>query len=268
MKRFFQTLALISLVLLPLSEVLGQGITLGDERLRIDLGFFLPAFNTSVRVDSRTHDLGELIDFENDLDFKKDLSLFRIDAYYRVTRRNRIQFAYYRFTRRSTKRLEKQIEFRDTVFPIDISVQSVLKTNIIETNYMYSILQRDYLELAGAIGFHILSIETGISGINGNLAENASITGPLPMIGFDASSPLTPEFMVSSRIQFFAIDVGDFSGSLTNVRVNADYFFHENVGVGLGYSHFDLNVDVEGSKFLGSLQYQYGGFQLFGVFRY
>lgn len=47
-----------------------------------------------------------------------------------------------------------------------------------------------------------------------------------------------------------------------------EYMLFENFGVGLGYNLFYIDVEVDGSKFLGEVDYKFQGVNVFGVLRF
>lgn len=259
----------IILVTLTMSSASAQDLVQpGSERLGIDVGVFFPAFDSKVRLDANEFDLGDEIDFEDDLKLDKNLTVFRIDGYFRITKRNRVRAAHYRFRRDNTLRLETELEYGDTVFPIDISVDVLGKNTITEFSYMYSILQRERLELSAMVGFHIMSFLSRITSSDLTLGESGDITAPLPVFGAHFRYLITPEFQAEVAAQWFGIEVGDFGGSLTNLNASGKYFFHEYIGAGLGVNQFNMKIDLTSKDFHGKVRWKYTGLQLFATVRY
>jgi hypothetical protein len=242
------------------------GRNISDDTLRIDIGYFLPKIDTNLRVDSPSLGVGTEIDAESDLGLEEDLSLGRIDGYFRLARRHRIQFANYRMNRDRTRTLERDIQFKDVNFPAGTSTTTNLSAEITELSYAYSFIERPDVELSGTIGVHQLQLDTRLRG-SGGLFSESTAKGPLPLIGLDLTYAYTSRLLLGARAQYFSLSAGDFDGRLRNLRLSAEYYSDpkRNVGFGIGYNDFELEVDVKDTDFNGRFDWAYGGFQVYTI---
>ena len=54
-------------------------------------------------------------------------------------------------------------------------------------------------------------------------------------------------------------DTFSFEGSLMNLNLATEYYLSNNIAVGASLTYFRLNVDLDDSKWKGSLDYEYWG---------
>lgn len=261
------------IVLIPTTSGAGELNSLYDTTYKLHLGAFLPRMKTRTTVDPSNplFPPGDPIDMENDLGLEKDLTLGRLDGYFRLGRRHRIQAGYFTLERDGSRVINRDITFGDRTFQVNATVQSEAKNSILEVGYMYSIVQNERFELSGTFGVHWLDVETRLTGNTGGgnvETESASAAGPLPLFGLDVDYALGARWILSFRAMRFAIEIDEYDGSLTDLRASIEYFFLENFGVGLGVNDFDLDVDFDGARLAGELEWGYTGLQAFATLRF
>jgi hypothetical protein len=237
------------------------------DKFKLNLGTFIPFFNSELRVDSRTLGRGTNIDLEDRLGLDENITAFRADGYIRFYERHRLQLGYYKLSRSATTQLIPPFQFGDIVFD-GVQVLTDTDIKIYEASYMYSFLQKDRLELAGTLGAQTVDIDISIIGNGGLVTESASVVGPLPVIGLDLIYKFNSALHFTSRVQIFTLEVAEYDGPLVDFRAALEYIFWENFGLGVGYNMFYIDVEVDGSRFLGDADYRFQGVNIFGVARF
>jgi len=239
-----------------------------ETKAKVSIGYFLPRMNTELRLSPSNPALppGDLIDMEDDLGLDRDLFLGRVDGYYRLGRKHRIQFGYFTLERDAQRVIEKEITYGDITFQINTQVVTELKNSITEIGYMYSLRQTDRFEVSGTFGVHWLDVKSQLTGdTGGGIIETSSSSagGPLPLIGFDIDYAFTPRWIISLRGMVFSIKMDTFDGNLTDFRGTLEYFFVNNVGVGFGINRFDMDLSYTDNGSAGDFSWGYDGMQLY-----
>ena len=224
-------------------------------------GAVIGDFDTSIRLDSATLGRGAEIDFENDLGFDSSSSVFRLDAYYRFDRRNRVDFSYFDIQRSSGRTISETIQFGDVVFPVNVAVSSEFDTAVFKLAYRYTFLPQENYEVGASIGLHTLLLKTSINANNIGVSEEFSQPAPLPVVGLHGAYRLADDWLLSADAEMFYIslpDVGgvELSGYLVDARLNLEYDLFDNVGLGVAYNPFIMSVDME--KDAAALDAEYG----------
>jgi len=231
----------------------------GSERASISLGAFLTDRDTNGRLDSDTLGLGTVIDAEDDLGLDSSDTVARLDAYYRFNPRHRVDFSIFDLSRDATATIDESIQFGDEIFDINSTISSEYDLTIYKAAYTYSFLTRDNGYLGVTAGLYVLTNDISLTESNTGQFEADGLTAPLPVIGLRGNYQLTPQLMLRSSAELFAIEFDHVDGSLVDFYVGLDYHFHDNFAVGLGYNNVSLDVDADGSEFKGALDWTYDG---------
>jgi hypothetical protein len=242
--------------------------TFEETKAKISLGYFLPRMNTELRLGPANPalDPGTPIDMEDDLGLDRDLFLGRVDGYYRLGRKHRLQFGYFSLEREARKVLDQEIVIGDNTFILDGQIDSNLKNTITEIGYMYSLRQTDRFEVSGTFGIHWMDIQSrfiGETAFGFFETTSSSVEGPLPLFGVDIDYAFTPRLMIGFRGMIFSYNVDPYDGSLLDLRGTLEYFFLNNVGVGFGINRFDLDLTYTDKGREGEFSWGYDGMQLY-----
>lgn len=237
-----------------------------NDRLNLSLGTFAVRTDTTVRVDGSLTDLGTPIDWEETFG-EGDANRFRIDAYWRFADRHKLRALVFdsRATRNVT--LDQEIEFDGEFFPVNARVDSEFGFTIYELAYEYAFMRRDRYELGASIGVHYTDLEASISGTvrtpagsaSRSASREASVGAPLPVVGLRGTWSLPGHFWLGASAQFFKLSVGDYDGSLQDLRVALHWQPRRWLGLGVGYNRFALDVDATAKDFTGTLDWVYEG---------
>jgi len=239
------------------------------ERFSLKLGGYLADLDSSVRIGSSTLGLGASVDVEKALGMESSMSVFRAEASYRFgsTRRHIFNLKYYDFRRSASKTLDAQIEWEGTTYPIGTTVESYYNIGVLKAGYGYAFFQDDRLSLAASIGLFITPIDVGISAA-GVGSEEEEIIAPLPVVGLNLDFAITPKLFLKQSLEVFYLEIGDFKGAITSLTIACEYNAWKNVGFGLGYDVFNLNIEANGSDypnvdFVGEVEFSYTGLLLY-----
>ena len=261
-------LLLITLsILTPASaEARGEFKNIQDTRFKISLGGMLARMDTSLLLKPQTGPVALYLDLEDDVGLDSVNRDFRISGFYRVGDRHRIFFSHFQFQREGERTIDKVIEIGDNVFEIDAFLTTSSKTSFTELAYMYSLIQDGKFELSGLVGFHWFQYEGNFTGENsGNefVEETASLDGPLPVLGLDASYAVTTRLNLFWRTELFAVQIDKYGGSLTNNYLAIEYYLWRNMGLGLAYTDVNLDVKVDDDVKIGEIDAGIKGLMLF-----
>ncbi|MNK15786.1 hypothetical protein D3C87_339360 [compost metagenome] len=245
----------------------------GEEKFLFQLGYFLPSFDTKLRVDNDDGTRGDEVNLEKDLGFDHQETTILASATWRMSPRNRLSVGYFRFHRTATKVIDKQIEIGDEVYPVNAELQSDITLNIIPISYSYSFLKTDKWEVAGTLGVQWSTITFDIKGsasAGGPGADahvRADALAPLPLVGVDATYFMTKKWHVGGNLGVFYYKLGsaniNFEGTVGNATLNTDYWFSNYVGAGVALNWFVLNLDAAEKRWDGDFKYSYFGPQIY-----
>ena len=100
------------------------------------------------------------------------------------------------------------------------------------------------------------------------------VTLPLPVLSLRGEVKLSRKFCLQGSADAFYLKLDGFSGSLIDVQFGVEYQLTRNVGLGLAYNFFDLDVeagedsDYPGIDFDGAVNMKTTGLLLYGKFSF
>ena len=122
------------------------------------------------------NDIGDNIDFENDLGFGDRGGVFTASFKWRFTEKFHVSLEYITIDREASATLNKDISFGDLDFATGANVTSSLALDVARVFVGYSFKQTDEWELGAGLGLHLMDLEAQLSGnatVNGVLLGNA-----------------------------------------------------------------------------------------------
>ncbi|MFK5894337.1 MAG: hypothetical protein QM504_14035 [Pseudomonadota bacterium] len=235
------------------------------------LGWFYASTETNLSANGRINgDIGDIIDFENDLGFDDSSSIFLGDFKWRFAESFHLSFEYLSINRDASAVLNKDISWDDNDFAAGASVDSSFNVNVSRLFVGYSFMQSKQMELGAGIGLHFMDMEAQLSGnatVNGvpvgHVIKGEDFLAPLPNIGFYGAYAFSPRFIATGRADWFSAKIGDYDGTLTSLAADIQYQAFKHVGFGAGYHY--LNVDITATKgsWNGQADYSYHGPKIF-----
>lgn len=274
LSRLLFTFVLIWGCLVPNTGKAGEWINPGEERFKFIGGVFLPAIDTSVRVDNTSLGIGDEIDLQNDLGFDDKQTTFYGNGYWRFFPRHRIGVGYFRFKDEVSATAQRNLQIGDEIYPAGASLSSEFKFEIFPIHYSYSFIKREKMEFAGTLGVHWYRINFAVAGSAslGGMDAGAEVTAkanaPLPLLGLSFQYHFTPKWTASIMAEAFSLSIGDFDGSLVNLGARTEYWFFNYLGAGLALNAFRLDVEVDSGDWRGDLEYKYWGPQIYIMARF
>ena len=243
------------------------------DQFRIDLGGYAPVTSTTVRVDGIIGGVrvpGTSFDVERDLGYQSK-KLFRADGYWRFFGRHKLIVSYFDSNRDASKSINETLQFGNLRFPVGVGVNSQFATRLLQAAYEWDFLQGEHYFLGANIGVHEVKFDLTLSGtayantsattISGS--KDASVTGPLPVVGLHGLWRFNPKFYIDGQYQYFQASISPYSGHVSDWTFSAVWQAFKYVGFGVGYDAFVTGLTVDSSRFNGDLRWSYEGVRVF-----
>ena len=250
----------------------------GMDKFKLSIGGFFSTIDSKLKINSKTIGMGTEFDIESDLGFDEDVSLGRIEGYWRFAKKHRLYLGYYGFDRDALHTLEKEIIINDKLFEVGAELYSNWEIDFFYASYGYSFFQGNKWELSGLLGLYYLNtafttrgtarIVGDPGGITRERTEKDGLDLPIPLFGLSAEYYITPKWRAIARVSYFTISLGEWSGHIFDTSAYLEYLFHKNFGIGVGYLYFDTDVDRDRDTRNLHLDYQYSGVQVYGIWHF
>ena len=236
-----------------------------EQGFSMRLGGFYSSADTTLRIDATNGAVGTSISLEDDLGFSKEETLPFIDAIWRINPRHRVELGYVSLARDSQKTITGEIRFGDSVFPVNANVGAAFDSDVWRLTYGWSSTARAATRFpcCSACTRRRSRRSSKSSSANRTIVEVADRTIPLPTIGLSGTWAIDPQWRLSATAQIFALNYGDYEGSLFNGSLSGEYRFNRNWALGLGYTAYDYDLDVTSGNARGSFDYKFSGPMLY-----
>ncbi len=255
-----------SVILLFSGAPAGAAQSADFDRFSVSVGVFFADRDTRTSVDGDIPGSGTDVDLENDLGFNKSDSVFRFDGYFRFNEKHRLDFSAFDLSRTGSKQITEEFVWKDTLYPVDVLVNASLDLSIYRLAYTWSFLRRDNGYLGASAGVYVADIGTSIAAESIGRSSSGGVTAPLPVFGLRGQYDFSEKWSFRGSAEIFAIEYGDYSGTLYDVYAGLDYQLFEHAAIGVGINSVDIGVDITKPNFNGDLNWRYSGGLLFFKF--
>jgi hypothetical protein len=250
---------------------LADDFNLITAKVNLSLGTFLNSNSLKLRVDGEVTEVpGTEIDWDNTFG-AGEKSRFRFDGLWRITDRHHLRAMVTDYSLSRTATLDEDVRWGDDLILAGSEANGKIGFSIAEVAYEYAFKHDENLELALTAGIHYTTFEARLTAdvltpggdLSGTLGGKASVDAPLPVFGARGMWRLGGDFYLDAMIQWFALSIDQYSGSILNYRGVVVWQPRQWVGIGAGYDSFQVDVDVDKDSFTGTMDWNYHGPQIF-----
>lgn len=238
-------------------------MSFAEELSRSKWGFSVGAFIANQDMKTAfAADIEELrlvLDFEDDLGLRASQSVARIGGFYDFDERHRLDFDVFDLSQAATATLTREFQWGDTVFPVAAKVSTQLDLGIYKVSYAYHPVRHENYRLGIMGGLYVADIAMQLNLTESDNQERGAVTAPLPVLGLHGEYYVSDRWRLNASAEWFGLDVDDYSGTLTDVLLTADYRFSEHAAIGAGYNSTRIRVDTIDGPLRADLFWDYSG---------
>jgi hypothetical protein len=277
---------LVALAMLAAVSAHAQSVVSDAERVAMrgvpdtwgfSLGTFAQAFDSRIRLDGKYGEAGTTIDLEQDLGLPSQQDDFNLRAFYRFSDRSQLRFEFLTWNRSSTRVLEREIRWDDTVYEIGAQVDAQGGGQMYNLIYQYSFFNNGKVNfgLDGGLSTFILDtkVTRHVSVVEGGTGPtetelNTKIL-PVPVLGLHFEMTLVKRLFWRANAYIFDASVAGYDVNLWEAWTSVDYFVTRNVGLGAGFAATNADINTTGSH--GGnwyIRYSYSGPVAYALFTF
>jgi hypothetical protein len=227
-------------------------------RFHLGIGGFWPDKSLKMSVDGS--DPAEEIDFEEDLGYDDSGSTPSLNFRWRYSKDWSLWGQHWGFDSEESGILPNDIEWEDVIFQEGTTARSGVDFSITRIFLGRSVWKNPGHELGVGGGIHWLDFDIFIEGqIKSGSGtkfshESAESSGPLPNIGAWYMYSWSPKWMVDARFDWLSATVDEYSGGLWHAQTGIHYQISRTFGIGVAYSSFKIDLNVDESDWNGHIE--------------
>ena len=262
--------ALLVLMAAPAVRADQNGVPFLSSRFGLSGGVYVARARTDYQQGG-AHLVGTLVSLEHDLGLEEDTDAARFDLFYRFQPRHAVGLGVIPINRAGHRVVDRTISFRDLVFSANSDVNTKFDSRLFKLDYRYSFLNDGRVETGISAGvstyWYYVSMEgqasladtSGGGGTTQLRNSTSNIVAPIPTVGIFTVCALRKDLIFRGSAEFFSINVGDFSGKLTDGKVALDYFPLHWLGIGVGFAGTSMGLNYNSGNEKANVDYRYSG---------
>ena len=242
------------------------------------VGGFFPQVDSKIRIDSDLGSPGDGISLEDTLGLEDSKTVLWGGARWRFKTRHIIEAEIANLNRSGTVAgITEELDIDEETIRAGARINTEFDLAVVRATYGYSLLSKENYDLSLKAGFHFAYTQFSIDAFGDiedvntgetlcdpspceTRIETSDFTIPLPHLGLAYVYQFTPKLALRSQLLFFALEISDIKGVLSEVDVDVQYQPWEQVGFGAGIRYFNVNVEDKGDSFFrGEFEFDYWG---------
>jgi len=231
-------------------------------------GTYMPSLNTKLRLDSEILGRGTEIDFEDVLQLDRSPLILRGDAEVPIASWLGLDLGFYVINRKNTRVIDRDIQFGDTIFNLNQTVNTKFNTTYLRTNFKFYIIRKPRLDFGLWAGANVafLNFSLDAQELGETFSEGRDVWAPIPAIGIHASYTLFRNFYVFGKVGYFYYGISDnLKFNNWSLDFSIYYYFYKFLGIGATDEYNRTELKGELSDLSGEIFNRLGGFQFYLV---
>ncbi len=233
-------------------------------KFQIDLGIFIPSKSVSISVDGSSEN--DKIDFDEAFKLNdSEVTLF-VNINWRFSKRWKLSGEYFGIKNANKAVLKEDLEFDNVTFKKGSNIRGGFGINMYRIYVGRSFVKKFNHEFGIGLGIHALNTTAFIAGdvlsSEGDLNfERRSVNAlvPLPNLGFWYFYTPNSKWMLTARLDWFGITIGDYSGGLWNIAPGVKYQLFKHISIGADYRYFNVKANVNKKDWTGQFNMIFQG---------
>ena len=217
-------------------------------------------FETNARIDpDEATGTGTLVGFERDLGLEDSRNLQRFGVQWRPFHRQELAVSYFSAPRRGAQQINRDITFRDEVYPVNAFVTTQFDLDYSSLTYTYWARRTDRDGFGITLGVANLALDASVTAqqppdLTVTITQEADTEVPVALAGVQGRVAFTNKILGEASVSTLPrVTIGDYSGRALTANAKLEYRPLRWLGIGASYDYFKLDVDVEQVDLGGSL---------------
>jgi hypothetical protein len=236
------------------------------DKFKLGLGGFWPKKSSTLQADGSAP--GEQINFDESLAVEESESTTSFNFRWRYSKNWSLWAQYWTVDSEGSAYLTKDVKWEDVIFKEGTFTNGGVDMSITRIFLGRSFWTRPGHEFGAGAGIHWIKIDAFIEGEivvdppppNPEFRrESVSASAPLPNVGAWYMYSWSPKWLTYARLDWMNASVGKYSGALWHAEGGINYQISRTFGIGLAYSNFTLDLDVDDGDWHGQVETQQYG---------
>ena len=212
----------------------------------------------------------ERVDFETSLGLDHRPDLLDLEFGWQFDKNWDVSLQYFYADRETRSTIQEAIEWEGVTYDVDADITATTDFEVTRVFFSRRVWQNGRHDLRLGAGIHYIKLSAEISG-EATLDDESkefrvsavSASFPVPDIGAWYRFSPSDRWLLDARVDWLSANVDEYSGSLWNFAVGANFRLNKHVGIGLGYLFFELDGKVNEADWRGDVRTRFAGPQIY-----
>jgi len=232
----------------------------------IEAGAFFPTKSFTVKASGSSP--GDEVDFHERFDMNQNQTTYFLNFEWRWNKKWRLTAESFSVHDANRETLDSTIVFYDTTFEKGTTVKAGIDFVLFRVFVGRLISSGQKHSLGAGLGVHLMNLEAFIEGeiksdnedLDGTFQQKrVSVLIPLPNIGAWYYWAPNEKWAFTARVDWFSINVDQYSGGLWDIIPGVRYQFAKHFGVGVDYRFFLLDASINNDNWTGKAGVNFSG---------
>jgi len=235
-----------------------------SDKFNLGIGLFWPKIDLDLQVDGTAPE--DEIDFDEALNLSDYSTSPAVNFRWRFGEKWSLFGQYWSTSTDGKEVLTEDVSWEDVIFREGTFVGGGVGLDVVRAFVGRKFDLAPQHEFGIGFGLHWMNLDSYMEGeilINDGGTDfhraEASAAFPLPNIGAWYMYSWSPKWVLLTHIDWLSATIGDYSGSLWDAEVGINYQAFKNVGFGLSYKAYVLDVDVDKDEWHGKVEFNQTG---------
>ncbi len=194
-----------------------------------------------------------------DLGIDDDTAVIWVDFDWQFRERWRFNLSYSSFDAHGFRSESNSGNFDDLDWEVGTSLTSGFDMRLFIVDVNWDFLKTDNAYIGLGVGLHVAELEFdllaqasgSIGGSGGTVVigtETGDITAPLPNVNLIAGMMIGENVYLNVSVGYFTLEYDNYDGEVISFRAAAEWRPRRRFGIGVGYQHVAIHVDVKKTK--------------------
>ena len=237
------------------------------DKFLIGAGLYSPLNKVVFGVDGKLEtDIKDDIQFDERFQLDDSQQSFALNFTWRFSKNYSVTAEYFAVNTSKTVTLDETVEWNDKTYEVGAEVTGGYKFALYRVFFGRVISRGNKHEFGGGLGFHTVGVKAYIEGnasVNEGSASfersSASVTLPLPNIGFWYIWAPHQKWAFTGRVDWFGVSISNYSGNLWGLTPGITYQAFKNIGFSANYRYLTLNAKVDKDTWKGNFGMDFYG---------
>ncbi|MFV1986802.1 MAG: hypothetical protein ACC682_05955 [Gemmatimonadota bacterium] len=227
------------------------------DRFQFTASGTLVIFSSTIRVDSKSGDMGTEIDGSENLGLSPTKLQPRGAIRWRPGRRHEIETGYQFARRTGEKVLLTSIDFEDETFDVGARVRSAFKSDNVFLTYRFAFMARENTQIGFGLGVGALFFNAQLEALGAvvggggtqtvDFEASESLIGPTASVGFFGRFRLGERWYLEPDIRGIGLSIDRFDARIVEAGLAARHFLTAGVGLVGAWSGQSIPILVDPS---------------------